>query len=116
MPRDFKPRDGLDDAVIAAGRTHGRHGEVGVAPGAVPVAFLRLGVEGADAVVLLRDPQHDVPSHGEVIAHPKYKTNGSLGPPVWEVRISWHPVIFRFCPPPQKAKRALLGDLGHEKK
>eukprot|EP00438_Fugacium_kawagutii_P029829 Skav200955 [mRNA] locus=scaffold448:215684:219542:+ [translate_table: standard] len=59
----------LDDGVIATSNTHRSHGEVGVASSAVPVTLRRLGVERANAVVLLCHSQHDVASHCEMVSH-----------------------------------------------
>mmetsp|Transcript_82 Transcript_82/g.213 ORF Transcript_82/g.213 Transcript_82/m.213 type:complete len:609 (-) Transcript_82:352-2178(-) len=59
----------LDDGVVAARAPHRGHGEVRVAASTVPVTLLGLRVEGADAVVLFGDAQHDVSGHGQVVAH-----------------------------------------------
>ena len=43
--------------------------EIGVAPGAIPVALARLRADGYDAAMSLAHAEHDVACPGEVISH-----------------------------------------------
>ena len=61
--------DGLLDVLHASGLAHRLGGVVGVAPGAVPVALERLGVERDLDAPLLGDADEEVARHPEVVAH-----------------------------------------------